>query len=61
MCPLCREPIEKKNLLEAATEEDNEEKEVTVDDEIIEADSTKVNAVLEEMRRHGIEFTLYFI
>ena len=58
MCPLCREHIEKKSLLEAATEEDNEGKEETEDDEIIEADSTKVNAVLEEMIRNGIEFTL---
>ena len=49
-CPLCRGPLEKKGLLEAAIDEENENAtEKNPEDVAVNSDSTKVDAAMEKL------------
>ena len=55
-CPLCRELVQKKDLLEAGQDEDAEEgatddKLADMEDIVVNVSSSKINAALKEMLR----------
>ena len=50
-CPLCRGPLEKKNLLDAAVDEEEGNKDACYDDILVDSGSTKVDATLKELHR----------